>query len=201
MVLPGMNLFDDAAYPWTVVSNHHEQVFGDKIHAAAHLHDLDVCKTLPVCADFVLALHDEYAAAAQDPVRFTGCFPIDFQNRFVVLGSCSSPSPVVGIVFLERRVGLVGRASRGMHIRRIQDDTVDGPIPVGKASAVNAVLDIGCTEVIYTRWDIPPEDPFAVGHVGNDTARLYIQRQNTRNTCSLPSSYALKTSAFVAAPF
>ena len=179
MVLPCVNLLDDTTDAGTIVPNHDEQVFSHEFHAAAHFHYLDVRKTLPVRTDFILALHDEHAPVAQHPVCLASCFPVQFQNGFVVLRTVLSLAPVIGVILLERWVGLMGGASRSMHIRRVEDYTVDAPICIRKAPAVDAVLNVGSAKFVRVRRDVSPKDPFPVRHVCDDAARLYVQRQDT----------------------
>lgn len=72
VVLSCVNLLQDSADAWNVITDHNEEVLRDKPFRRQFVDYLDVCQSLLVGADFVHALHDVDSIWTKHSLRFIG---------------------------------------------------------------------------------------------------------------------------------
>ena len=71
MIFSRVRLAQHPADARSIIPEYHEEVVHLKPHRRQFVDEFHVRKPLPVRADFVLALHDEYAAGFQNAERFS----------------------------------------------------------------------------------------------------------------------------------
>ena len=96
-----MHLSYNTANSWSIVAYHDKQVFSNKSHSSACLHDLDMCKALSVGADLILAFDNEDSSVAQHAMRFPSCIEVQIQHSLVILASRLSSRPIIPVVDLK----------------------------------------------------------------------------------------------------
>lgn len=85
MVLPCVDLPQDAAYPRPTGPHQDEQVFSDEHVRLQMINKLNVGQSLLVGAHLVLALHNQNPLRFEDPPRFPATCEVEVQDRFMVL--------------------------------------------------------------------------------------------------------------------
>ena len=76
MVLAGVDLTDDPADPWAIVSMEYKQVLNDKPNSGQFVDQLHMGQTLLVRANFVSALDDIDPFVSENPMGFLRGFEI-----------------------------------------------------------------------------------------------------------------------------
>lgn len=180
MVLPGVHLANRPAHSGTILANYHKQILGNESKPFVRLHDFHMSKTLPVSAYFVLALHDQHTAFAQDSMRlFTGIL-IQFKDGFVVFLCGSISGAVVAIMSLERRMNRMRSSTRRVHVRRIENYTIYRLVRVRKCTAIHPALDIRGKQFVLPFRDVAPENALPERDIGNPASWRDIEIQDMR---------------------
>jgi hypothetical protein len=178
VILPGVNLSDQAAHAGPVRAHQHEEILDDEAAARVVVDHLDVGEPLPIRAHLVLALHDEDAAGAEDAQRLMPGLRVEFQDGLVIPPGEAVPGRIVGVVILVVLVSDVGRAPGRVHVGRIEDESVQRGRRVREAPAIHPRLQVGGEELVRPPGDLLPEDPVAVGHVGDLASRSDVEPQH-----------------------
>jgi hypothetical protein len=127
---------------------------------------------------FVLAFYDENALFLQDTIRLQSPLPIQIQHSLMVLAFGLVSTPVVTVVFLERFMRYVGRATGAVHIGRIKYNTINLAILVRQVSAVHTILNISRLNVVHFGGDVSPKYSPPIGDIGDDAARTDIKLED-----------------------
>jgi hypothetical protein len=166
VVLSGVKLLEDATHPGFVVPNDNEEVFHEEADSGQFVYELDVRQTLLIGAHLILAFHNVNALAFQNPVGLMSGLEIKVQNRLMIFLSAIRGGIVV-VVLLEILVPIMGRAARAVHVGGIKNHNIQRPGAVGQRPGVNPLIQIRWVELELLNVNALPEDPFAVGHIGD----------------------------------
>ncbi len=175
-----MNLSCHTAYAWAIVTHYHEQILGDKTDVFIRLHNLDMCESLPVGAYLILALDNQNSTVPQYSISLPTAVNVEFKHGFVIFTPCPITRAVVAIVAFVWLLAGVCSATRGVHIRRIEHDTIYVPIFVREIATVGPVCDVGRQESVSAQFYILPEHALAVCDIGYDAALGNIEFQDFR---------------------
>jgi hypothetical protein len=168
-----MSLPQESAHAGPSVTKDNKQILRDKSVVREFVDEFDMCQTLLVCADLVLAFDDVGATLPEDTQYFARRGVVEVKNRFVVL--LLRGSLVVPIICLVILMVDVSTPTRRVHVRWIEDDGVDRTIFVGQRSTVDTCAEVGLSQRVGGPGNAAPEDSLAVGHVRDSRAKLDVE--------------------------
>lgn len=87
MVFSCMYLGNEAADGRTILPHYNKEVFGVKPHLLILIDYLNVCKSLRIRAHLILALYDQHAIRAENPLRFLSRLHIEVNYGIMVFGT------------------------------------------------------------------------------------------------------------------
>lgn len=111
MVLARVFLFFQARDNRLICTHHDEQVFAVKTVGGIFIYNLNMGQPLPICAYFILALHNKHSIRFQYPMRLAAGFKVQIQYGTVPFGSIPVCWFAIAVMITERRV-----ASRSGHV-------------------------------------------------------------------------------------
>ena len=156
-----MNLPYNAAHTWLVLPHYNEQVFCDKPHVSIHVNDLDINLCLFAHTS---SWHFTMSTPRSRSTR-RASIPASLYRSSTASWYMLSVWPPEPVMALKLDLGSMRGASWRMHVWWVKNHAVHLPVTIWKPAAINAVKDVGLSQIIHSIVNIPPKHALPIRHI------------------------------------